>query len=148
MSNPAVKPSSASLVSLHPDVRPDKYPLADDICTIGRSSSCHIVVPQTAISRLHARLTLLDDGIQLEDLGSTNGTTVNGRRVTRERLRAGDEIGFNTVRMRVVASGEMEPVRVEAVRRSSQPAKPSSSAWWPVWIAGVAVAAIVAISVI
>jgi hypothetical protein len=95
VSNPAVKPSSASLVSLHPDVRPDKYPLADDICTIGRLPTCHIVVPQTAISRLHAKIELRGIQYVLLDAGSINGTFVNGKQINEAHvLRNNDGIGL------------------------------------------------------
>jgi hypothetical protein len=65
--------------------------------TIGRSRDCSFVLDYTEISRLHARCYSDHLNIFLEDLGSTNGTFVNGRRLeTGEayRLRAGDEVSF------------------------------------------------------
>jgi pSer/pThr/pTyr-binding forkhead associated (FHA) protein len=44
------------------------------------------------VSRLHCRLTLPTDGLLVEDLESTNGTFVNGERVTKLLLRAGDAL--------------------------------------------------------
>lgn len=46
--------------------------------TIGRDSTCEVVVPDRQVSRFHARLSIRDDGILLEDLGSKNGTFCNG----------------------------------------------------------------------
>jgi DNA-binding winged helix-turn-helix (wHTH) protein len=65
--------------------------------TIGRSRDCDFVLDSTEVSRLHARLTHDHLNIFLEDLGSTNGTFVNGRRLALAesyRLRAGDVITF------------------------------------------------------
>ena len=60
---------------------------------LGRSSSATLSVDEPSISRRHARVLFADDGRHLlEDLGSKNGTFVNGRRVTRVALSAGDRI--------------------------------------------------------
>ncbi|MCO6439735.1 MAG: FHA domain-containing protein, partial [Nitrococcus mobilis] len=45
---------------------------------VGRSDACGIVVKHNSVSRLHAALRLTSDGLQVEDLGSRNGTAVNG----------------------------------------------------------------------
>jgi putative nucleotidyltransferase with HDIG domain len=60
--------------------------------TIGRDPENVIVLDQTAISRFHCRITCEKDQYFIHDLGSTNGTYLNGRRVTRERLSPGDEL--------------------------------------------------------
>ena len=60
--------------------------------TIGRDPENVIVLDHTAISRFHCRITCEKDQYFIHDLGSTNGTYLNGRRVTRERLSPGDEL--------------------------------------------------------
>lgn len=50
----------------------------EDELIIGRESDCSIIIPDRQISRYHARLTPQEDGVLLEDLGSKNGTFVNG----------------------------------------------------------------------
>lgn len=65
--------------------------------TIGRARECDLVIDSGEVSRLHARLTSDHLNIFLEDLGSTNGTFVNGQRLApgeAHRLRAGDVIHF------------------------------------------------------
>lgn len=62
---------------------------------IGRGDTCDVVVDNDGLSREHAKLVAARDGlVQLIDLESTNGTFVNGERVTATRLRARDEILF------------------------------------------------------
>lgn len=51
---------------------------------IGRDPMCDITINDPEISRQHARLSRTDDGFQIEDLGSTNGTFVNGQRLASE----------------------------------------------------------------
>jgi pSer/pThr/pTyr-binding forkhead associated (FHA) protein len=60
---------------------------------LGRDAAADITLPDPAISRRHARLYRATDGVWLEDLGSTNGTYINGDRLTVPyRLRDGDEV--------------------------------------------------------
>lgn len=76
--------------------------------TVGRSQECNLQIDETGLSRMHARVIPTGDGVQLEDLGSTNGTFINDRRVVRGVARVGDEIGFDTVRFRLTASNQVE----------------------------------------
>jgi pSer/pThr/pTyr-binding forkhead associated (FHA) protein len=59
---------------------------------IGRSRRCDFVVRDPSVSRRHALLIRSEDAWTLYDLGSTNGTRINGWRVERATLRAGDEL--------------------------------------------------------
>ena len=68
---------------------------------IGRLPECAVVLDDTNISRRHAQVALEDGVVVVSDLGSTNGTYVNGRRVTRATVRPGDEITVGTSRLRV-----------------------------------------------
>lgn len=69
---------------------------------IGRDAGNDIALPDEAASARHATLALEDGDWWIEDLGSTNGTLVNGTRITkRERLRPGDEIAIGRVALRL-----------------------------------------------
>jgi pSer/pThr/pTyr-binding forkhead associated (FHA) protein len=69
-----------------------KYYLVDDI-HIGRSASSHIVIDDTYASQQHARVFDTGGSFHVEDLGSTNGTYVNGRKISYPlELRPGDRI--------------------------------------------------------
>jgi hypothetical protein len=60
---------------------------------IGREATCDVVVPDRMVSRFHARLTPMPEGVQLEDLGSKNGTHCNGNPVTKKiNLQDGDTL--------------------------------------------------------
>lgn len=60
------------------------YPLIAPSLTIGRDPMCDIIFKDPEVSRQHIRLMKTENGYQVQDLGSTNGTFVNGRRLTGE----------------------------------------------------------------
>lgn len=63
---------------------------------VGRRESCDIVLADNSISRRHARLEFVNGAWLLTDLGSTNGTFVNGIRVNKKELEPGDAIKFGS----------------------------------------------------
>lgn len=68
---------------------------------IGRSEESEIVLLDPSVSRAHAVVEVAGGDALVRDLGSTNGTFLNGRRIESERLREGDELRFGNTRMRV-----------------------------------------------
>ena len=71
------------------------FTLEGDQLTIGRDSTNEIVINDAEVSRRHARLTFQGGKYVLEDLGSTNGTFVNGQRLAGPRvLKAGEVVSF------------------------------------------------------
>jgi pSer/pThr/pTyr-binding forkhead associated (FHA) protein len=84
------------------EIRPAGRPLQ-----IGREMSCDVVLADLAVSRRHARLLWENTELVLEDLGSSGGTWVNGRRVERCSLRPGDVVRFGTKSEYQVASAEL-----------------------------------------
>jgi hypothetical protein len=66
---------------------------------LGRSRSCDVRFVESSVSRCHAELLRVSAGWLLVDRASTNGTWVNGVRVTRSRVADGDEIRLGTARV-------------------------------------------------
>lgn len=79
--------------------------LPGDVRTLGRATGSDLIVDAALVSRVHCRLTALPDGVlEIRDLESTNGTFVNGARVTMARLIPGDRLQVG--RVELVASRE------------------------------------------
>jgi hypothetical protein len=79
------------------------YPVHRGDCVLGRSPHCFVVLSAEQVSREHAIVRLVGDGLEIEDLSSRNGTLVNGRRVDgRRRLDAGDVLELGGERLEVV----------------------------------------------
>jgi adenylate cyclase len=81
----------------------------DKMCTIGRHPSNLVQLEDREVSKEHAVIDLAEGAYRLRDLGSSNGTFVNGRRVVELRLRNGDEIRVGTTRL-VFWLGAGEPI--------------------------------------
>ena len=101
------------------------YDLNKDIITLGRDITNDIVINDPEVSRHHMRLTRGAGGYTLEDLGSTNGTFVNGQRLTGAKpLNNGDMIGLGET---VTLGYEMvreRPIGVEDQMTAPSPAAP------------------------
>ena len=109
--------------------------------TIGRQSDCDIAIPSEEISRRHAQVKPTPAGLMVEDLGSSNGTFINGQRVQQGLLKPGEELRLDNIRFLLVAPGAEIP-SVSTLAKSSEPAaaKGGSGAGW-IAVALVALAA-------
>lgn len=76
---------------------PEMYPLTGDQTTVGRHPSNDIVLPLDSISRFHARLDRRGEFFILQDLNSSNGSFVNGEKVTQRAIQDGDQVTFGNV---------------------------------------------------
>jgi pSer/pThr/pTyr-binding forkhead associated (FHA) protein len=118
-----------------------------DNAVIGRQPDCDIPVPAEEISRHHARLKVTPDGVHVEDMGSANGTYINGKRVEKGVLKPGEELRLDTVRFLLVTPGmdakqQSAGARVEPAATPAPAATKSSSTLWVV-IGVIAVALVV-----
>ena len=83
-----------------------EFPLkAEKQVVIGRSSELDMVLVEDMVSRKHAKITVSGPKITIEDLGSTNGTFVNGEKIKQARLKEGDRILIGTSILKLVTSG-------------------------------------------
>lgn len=111
---PAAHASPSSSPRTHPAQRPwlevdgDRYPLLSAITVLGRDNTADIILDDPGISRRHTEIRVTSDGPHLvasiRDLGSTNGTFVNGERITSQHMADGDRI--NVGRTALIFHGE------------------------------------------
>lgn len=102
--------------------------------TVGRMSDCEIAIPSEEISRHHVRVKSLPEGLMVEDLGSSNGTFINGERVHKGMLKPGDELRLDTLRFLLVTPG-MDPGMTQQRRERAEPAPlPASGGGSKAWI--------------
>jgi serine phosphatase RsbU (regulator of sigma subunit) len=93
------------LMGLEGPVRKVRLPIKGALL-VGRGSYNHVVLKDVRISRQHARITLEKDGVVAYDLGSTNGTFVNGVPITRQILKLHDEVSFGSLVFRITAGSQ------------------------------------------
>jgi len=76
-----------------------EYPLKKAVSVVGREKGVDILLPDTAVSRRHAAIDAAGGVFRLKDLGSTNGTLLNGKRIRESAIRHGDrfQVGNTTL---------------------------------------------------
>jgi len=125
----------ASLVADSPDAIP--YEIGMGEVTVGRSPACNIVADSGAVSKVHVRIERTVDQLVLKDLGSSNGTFVNGTKVMTALLSDGDLVllaGVEPYRVRIemgeVTSGSGIRRRVAAAEAPEGEEQPRFSTDW------------------
>ncbi len=113
----------------------EEFPLVQEML-VGREVECQISLNSGHISRYHAKITQSPVGIVVEDLRSTNGTFINGRRISSpQTLTVGDEVRFHEQAFRLVSnheqSGDADATLFQSVDSLVRPA-PSRPASKPV----------------
>ena len=105
------------------EAKPKQAIVAQQPMVLGRDPSCDLVVDRSQVSARHAKLTPLSGGaFQGQDLGTTNGTFIDGRRITSDVLRPGSSLSLGSCRVRISAEGvvDVEPggdtVRLDGVQ--------------------------------
>ncbi len=93
-------------------------------CFIGRHPTCQVVIDDAGVSRKHARVTLQNDEFWLEDLGSRNGTFIDGRRLERKHLLDGVliQVGLHASFRFTVVSARQEKLLRELYESSTRDA--------------------------
>lgn len=120
------------------------FPVTGPI-VIGRAAECDISVPADEMSRRHAVVKPTADGLNVEDLGSANGTFINDKRVQTGFLRPGDELRLDAVRFILVAPGfekSASPPTADASRRAPMSAQ-KMQMWASILLTLAAIALIV-----
>ena len=89
-------PAGAPSLVIHEDGEARTVLLAKDSVTIGRLPECDVVIADKGASRRHAQIRSKDERYTLTDLGSTNGTRLNGQTIQTRELADGDRITIGT----------------------------------------------------
>ena len=126
---------TAKLVAQAPGGQRHDFPLTAPVTTLGRSSACDLVLDYNYVSRQHARLEKTKDGYLIEDGGSTNGTFVNGRRISgQQMLASGDQIDIGELSLTFYdASAKDTAATLFRPMPSDSPIR-CDSASWEVWV--------------
>jgi pSer/pThr/pTyr-binding forkhead associated (FHA) protein len=88
------------------------FTLPSAVTVVGRRQDCDLCVPLMVVSRRHCELNQDQGQLRLRDLGSRNGTFVNGRRVEETQLNPGDEIQIGPVKFGVQIDGEPTKLKI------------------------------------
>jgi hypothetical protein len=117
------------LVGLSGAVKDKTYALDKEEFLVGRARDCDLRLEENTISGRHAKILNVEDHYEVEDLQSTNGTFLNGMRVTRKRLRSGDRVKFDQVEFQFIDPADVSRTIVatpaalaEAQRTIARPA--------------------------
>jgi hypothetical protein len=98
----------AVLVMFRNDGERRSFSLSREMTVIGRRQDCDLMIPLGEISRKHCRIIRDGDALRIEDLGSSNGTFHNGRRIQEATLGAGDTLQVGPVTFVVQINGVPE----------------------------------------
>jgi pSer/pThr/pTyr-binding forkhead associated (FHA) protein len=89
--------------------------LVKDLTLVGRNEDCDVRLDHKSVSKLHCMLVKTDGLVLVRDLGSTNGTRVNGQRVRRAALLPNDHLAIATFRYQVKLGDEPDVPVAEAI---------------------------------
>ena len=98
-------PSGASVRVMRGFYEGLDVPLDRDWLVIGRGRTADLVIAEPTISRAHAAIGWDAEGFFMQDLGSTNGTKVNGQRSPLARLKDGDDLQLGRLQLRITLRG-------------------------------------------
>lgn len=100
-----------TLVRFNKDEARRDYIVKRGRCLMGRLDTCDLPIPLSSVSREHCELRIEGDAVRLKDLGSRNGTFVNGERIDGVvTLTPGDRIAIGPVVFTAQIDGEPEPI--------------------------------------
>ena len=112
----------AVLVMFRSDGERRSFSMARDMTVIGRREDCDLRIPLGEVSRKHCRILRDGDSLKLEDLGSSNGTFLNGQRVQEALLTPGDTIQVGPVVFVLQVDGQPSDDELRPVTMASDAA--------------------------
>lgn len=117
---------AVSLVLIRNDLSQLEIPVKHSPEVIGRHNDCKIRIPDPSVSRQHCEVSLADGKVMLRDLGSSNGTFVNRKRITQIELAAGDMLAVGKFVFVVRVDGK--PMAIDSMEVLEDGAPPAAAA--------------------
>jgi pSer/pThr/pTyr-binding forkhead associated (FHA) protein len=115
----------ASIVLMHEGVVINKFPVDEPLLRIGRNQDNDVVIDDKVVSLEHAIIEIEDDPDKKEikkyyikDLESTNGTHVNGKKISRQQLNNNDMIRVGWITFKFIDRGERKPEKTLKIHKS------------------------------
>lgn len=90
-----------------------EFPISEAKIVLGRRQDCHLRIPTKDVSRQHCVLVVQKDALLAKDLGSSNGTFVNDKRIAETELRPGDRLRVGPVTFVVQINGKPATIKPE-----------------------------------
>jgi pSer/pThr/pTyr-binding forkhead associated (FHA) protein len=115
-------------VHVRSDGQQQAVPLKQGRMLIGRQEDCQIRIPAASVSRHHCEVVTSGSGVRIKDLGSSNGTFVNGQRVEEADLTAGDVLEIGTMLFVVRIDGDPGAIDPEAIGQRVRSAATNAAA--------------------
>jgi pSer/pThr/pTyr-binding forkhead associated (FHA) protein len=118
---------AANLVFLSSSGDQKVFPLPSTVTVIGRRRNCDLRIPLDSISKRHCQISLEGDSLKIRDLGSRNGTFLNGKRVEEETAKAGDFIQVGPVLFALQIDGLPATIVAPSAAKGKKAGKPAKA---------------------
>ncbi len=82
------------------------YTLPSSVTIVGRRKDCDLCIPLSEVSKRHCQINQEKEGLRLRDLGSKNGTLLNGNRIEHAKIKAGDELAVGPLKFIIQVNGD------------------------------------------
>ena len=105
-----------NLVLIRKDGSTKNFSLPSNVTIIGRREDCDLCIPLMVVSRKHCQFSVEDDKLSLRDLGSRNGTFINGTQIEESHINAGDRVQIGPVSFAIQIDGQ--PVGDSAILKT------------------------------
>ncbi len=108
------------------------FSLPDNVTVIGRRHDCDLRIPLLSVSRRHCQLSCNKDTLKIRDLGSRNGTYVNGKRIDEATVQPGDYLRIGPLTFLLQINGQPEKISppdraAQKPPKKEEPAKKAAS---------------------
>ncbi len=109
---------SVKLVMFNSKGQRRAFKLVEEETVIGRAQDCGLRIPLIDVSRKHCLMIVRQGQVRLRDLGSTNGTYVNNKRINEAVLQAGDRLTIGPVTLTIQVNGK--PLDMAGIKKTTE----------------------------